>query len=221
MTYDDIIALLVGRIERGVTQRTQIGRDSQWQRVTLCLELHRLMEHYKGFGRYELLNLTMQTVYGCERDKHQCKADLKVYAQMEQAFGDGEWPLPDIRPDVHRKIRNALRCEIEKRKTAADRERRTAEKRSQQRADRRQRVEQAMQDYPNMPTKDVAKKYGLSKDCIQSNAHQRGIRKDREAVRRHREDSKQQTRLRQLQRRKAILTKKLEEVEEEISNIKE
>ena len=44
MTYDDIIALLAGRIERGVTQRTQIGRDSQWQRVTLCLELHRLME---------------------------------------------------------------------------------------------------------------------------------------------------------------------------------
>ena len=53
------------------------------------------------------------------------------------------------------------------------------------------------------------------------NAHQRGIRKDREAVRRHRENSKQQTRLRQLQRRKAILTKKLAEVEEEISNIKE
>jgi len=26
MTYSDIIALLVGRIERGVTQRTQIGR---------------------------------------------------------------------------------------------------------------------------------------------------------------------------------------------------
>lgn len=136
MTYSDIIALLVRRIERGVTQRTQIGRDSQWQRVTLCLELHRLMERYKGFGRYELLSLTMQTVYGRKRDKHQCKADLKVYAQMEQAFGDGEWPLPDIHPDLHRKIRNALRCEIEKRKTAADRERRTAEKRSQQQGDR-------------------------------------------------------------------------------------
>ena len=179
MTYPDIIAQLVGRIERGVTQRTQIGRDSQWQRVTLCLELHRLLRRFgDAMECYPLLRLLAMKLYGTERDKAQLKTDMNVYHQLEAAFGDGDWPEPSVTPYQHRLIANALRDRLQRQASGQERE---AERRRQQKDQRSEKrdllISQVLAEYPTTPNRELARKYKRPEGWLSSIASQHGVSK--------------------------------------------
>lgn len=107
--YDEAVTTLRMRWDRQVSLRTQIGCDSIWQRLTLCLETHRLLLRYgPAFSRSELLRISCRKLYGKERVKHQTKSDMKMYHLLEQEFGEGEWPPPVISRQKHKLIAATL-----------------------------------------------------------------------------------------------------------------
>lgn len=108
MTSDAYIETLQKRLAHGLPLPVSTGDKSLDERITVALELHRLLPHCQQCSVRYVIRIIYLRLMSCQPDKHKIAACTDLYARLMVAIGDHKWPAPNIPNNKHDAIRIKL-----------------------------------------------------------------------------------------------------------------
>ena len=104
MTNDQFLNIIEKRLANGLSI-LNVGDDKYKERLTLALEIHRLVPHCPLVKLRYVYRLVHLKLVGGVPDKARTHAFIQFYELLEVAMGDHQWPDPKIPNNKHDDIR--------------------------------------------------------------------------------------------------------------------
>jgi len=108
MTTDAYIETLQKRLAYGLSLSVSTGDKSLDERITVALELHRLLPYCQLCSVRYVIRIIYLHLISCQPDKYKIAACTDLYARLMVAMGDHKWPAPNIPNNKHDAIRTKL-----------------------------------------------------------------------------------------------------------------
>lgn len=108
MTSDAYIEILQKRLAHGLSLPVSTGNKSLDERITVALELHRLLPHCPLCSVRYVIRIIYLHLMSCQPNKYKIAACTDLYARLMVAMGEHKWPAPNVTKNKHAAIRTKL-----------------------------------------------------------------------------------------------------------------